>query len=91
MAGEDSGRGDHQPDDWTTLDDIADSESVEVECSAHLAAPETCDGWGETVDLDEPAYVEDGRLFLPGFSWTCPECGNPHSFRIDGVEVSNLV
>lgn len=78
-------------DDIKTLDDVAGDDEVTVECMTHIQVPDACDGWGETITLDDPAYVEDDRLFLPGFSWECPDCGQPYSFRVNGVEVSKLV
>jgi hypothetical protein len=77
------------------LDDIAGKREIEVECTTPEYEPELCDGWSETVELDKPAYLAvDGnreKIFLPGFSWECPECGNPHDFVIEGVEVTTLV
>lgn len=96
MPRDKKGRGDNHdgidiPADIKTIEDVAGSEFVEVECTTPRGAPELCDGWGEIIELDEPAYVEDERLYLPGFSWECPDCGQPYEFRVDGVEVSKLV
>jgi hypothetical protein len=70
---------------------VAGQTEVEIACAVAMDAPRGCDGWSETVDLDEPARYVDDRITLPGFSWECPECGNPHEFEIDGIRVSNLV
>lgn len=69
-----------------TIEDIAGQTTVSVECLTPRAEPELCDGWSEEVELDEPAFVKEGRLFLPGFDCECPECGDS-SFRVEGVEV----
>jgi hypothetical protein len=77
------------------LEQIAGETEVEIECTTPRHEPDLCDGWCETIELDEPAYFSvDGnreRIYLPGFSWECPECGNPHDFVIEGVEVTNIV
>ena len=75
------------------LEDIAGKREVEVECTTPRHEPDLCDWDGDTIELDEPAYLSDSgdRINLPGFSWVCPVCGNPHDFVIEGVEVSTLV
>jgi len=64
---------------------------VEIECAVAIDAPRVCDGWCETIELDEPADYTGQIIELPGFDWECPECGNPHEFEIEGTRVSNLV
>jgi len=73
------------------LEELAGRNTFEIEC-ATSANPELdiCD-WQTTLKTDEPAYITDGRLCLPGFEWECPECGQPWEFFVDGVGVSRLV
>lgn len=66
-------------------------ESVTIECAVSAQGLEECNGWKTDFELKEPAYYEDGQIHLPGFAWECPECGNPHNFKIEGIHVSNLV
>lgn len=75
------------------LEDVEGLEEIEVECAVAIEAPECCDGWKDTVELDEPADFnrDTARITLPGFNWECPECGNPHEFDVEGIRVSNLV
>jgi len=70
------------------LAQIAGETEVEVTCSIAQDAPDACDGWTGTVELDGPARCVNGRLKLPGFDWECPECGNPSEFEVDGTRVS---
>lgn len=78
----------HSPNN---IERIAGRTSVNVECPTELADDELCGGWSETIELDEPAYIEGEYIHLPGFEWECPECGNPHEFVVDGIWVSTLV
>lgn len=72
--------------------DLDGETEIHVECTTPRAEPDLCDGWDETIALDEPAYIDDDeRVHFPGFEWQCPDCGNPHNFVVNGVEVSNLV
>jgi len=49
---------------------------------------EVCDHEPETIELDEPAYIdENNRIHLPGRPVDCPVCGNPHEFDFNGVRV----
>lgn len=48
---------------------------------------EYCDHEPEEIELDEPAYREDGQIFVPGRPSQCPECGNPHDFEFNGLTV----
>ena len=75
------------------LEDVDGLEEIEVECAVAIEAPECCDGWEATVELDEPAEFDSdtGRITLRGFGWECPNCGNPHEFNVEGIRVSNLV
>jgi len=74
------------------LEAIDGQTEVEIECGVVGDATPDCDGWSETVELDEPAnYTDEGRIELPGFDWECPECGNPHEFVVEGIRVTNLV
>lgn len=75
-------------------EEIAGEETVEWQCS--IAAndefdeddPEYCGHEPETLELDEPAYIDDmGLVQLPGFVPECPECGNPIDFVVNGLEV----
>jgi len=69
------------------LEKIAGKTEVETACTSPSCA------WSDTVELDEPATLDEygERITLPGFTWECPKCGNPHEFIIEGVGVSNLV
>ncbi|SDM50749.1 hypothetical protein SAMN04487949_1896 [Halogranum gelatinilyticum] len=72
--------------------DLEGETEIDVRCTTPCGAPDLCDGWNETVELDEPAYIDENeRVHFPGFEWQCPECGNPYEFVVNGVEVSNLV
>lgn len=54
--------------------------------------PEFCDHEPEEIELDEPAYRDDrGTIYVPGRPQTCPECGNPHEFKFNGVSVVFVV
>lgn len=72
---------------------IAGETEVEWQCA--VAAndefdeedPEYCGHEPETVELDEPAYVDGDTIHLPGFSRLCPECGNSQEARINGLGV----
>jgi len=67
-------------------------ETVTIACGVGVNdRVDECDGWESQVELDEPATFEDGKIYLPGFYWECPECGNPHEFEVEGIRVSNLV
>jgi hypothetical protein len=72
------------------LDELAGRDTFEIECGVSVSKLDLCD-WNTTLELDEPARLEDGKLVLPGFEWKCPECGQPWEFHIDGVGVSRLV
>ncbi len=76
-----------------SLSEVDGATTVEIECAVGIDEPEYCDGWSETVELSEPAEYdgEVGRIFLPGFNWECPECGQPHEFELEGIRVSKLV
>lgn len=91
MPSERSGDGDDQKNDFDRLAELDGVESVEIECAVGLDAVDSCDGWCETIELEEPATYERERIYLPGFSWECPECGNPHEFEVEGIRVSDLV
>lgn len=72
--------------------DLDGEAEIHVECTTPRAEPDLCDGWDETIELDEPAFIdEDERVHFPGFDWQCPDCGNPYEFVINGVEVSQHV
>jgi len=73
------------------LEAVDGETEVEIECAVGIHAPRDCDGWCETVELDEPADYTGQFLKLPGFNWECPECGNPNEFEVEGIRVSNLV
>jgi len=75
------------------LADLHGETKIEVECGTTGDAQIECDGWSETIELDEPAVfdLENEKISLPGFGWECPECGNPHEFVVEGTRVSNLV
>ena len=75
------------------LADVDGLEKIDVECAVAIENPDACDGWEATIELDEPAEfnTDTARISLPGFSWECPKCGNPHEFEIEGIRVSNLV
>jgi hypothetical protein len=73
------------------MERIAGSTEVEIECPTNEAERELCGGCSDTIELDEPAYIENEYIHLPGFEWECPECGNPHEFVVDGIRVSDLV
>lgn len=50
--------------------------------------PEFCDHDPEEIELEEPAYQgDDGKLYVPGRPTECPECGNPHEFEFNGVNL----
>ncbi|MFC7140040.1 hypothetical protein ACFQMA_09360 [Halosimplex aquaticum] len=50
--------------------------------------PEYCPHEPETIVLNEPAFIDErGKIHLPGRPGECPECGNPHEFRFNGVGV----
>lgn len=67
---------------------IADETHFSVRCPMNEIEPEICDGWVESVDLDDPAYIDHrGRIHLPGYVPECDECGNPHDFVVNGVRV----
>jgi len=76
-----------------SLSELDGETAVEIACAVGIDEPECCDGWSETVDLSEPAAYdgEVGRIFLPGFDWECPACGQPHEFEVEGIRVSKLV
>jgi len=48
---------------------------------------EHCDREPEEIELDEPAYRERGKIYVPGRPAECPECGNPHEFEFNGCTV----
>ncbi|MFD1601008.1 DUF6884 domain-containing protein [Halobellus rarus] len=78
------------------LEDVDGLEEIEVECAVAIETPDKpgyCGGWRDTVELDEPAEFDPdtARVTLPGFSWECAECGQPHEFEVEGIRVSNLV
>ena len=73
------------------LAEVDGLEVVEIECAVAIEDSEVCDGWSERVELESPARYESERIYLPGFNWECPECGNPHEFNVEGIRVSNLV
>jgi len=77
-------------DVFRDLEDLDGQEEVEIECAVGVDG-DACDGWEETVSLDAPAIFESERIYLPGFGWECPECGNPHEFAVEGIRVSDLV
>jgi len=76
---------------YQKLAEVDGLEVVEIECAVSIEDTDACDGWCETVELDEPARYESERIYLPGFNWECPECGNPHEFNVEGIRVSDLV
>ena len=82
-----------QPADevYQDLAEVDGLEVVKIECAAAIEDSEACDGWCEDVELESPARYESERIYLPGFNWECPECGNPHEFNVEGIRVSNLV
>ena len=50
--------------------------------------PEWCSHEPETIELDEPASVdENNRIHVPGRPVECPECGQPVEFEFNGVRV----
>ncbi|RLM32650.1 hypothetical protein [Haloarcula sp. Atlit-120R] len=50
--------------------------------------PEYCGHEPETIELDEPASVdENNRIHVPGRPVECPECGQPVEFEFNGVRV----
>ena len=73
------------------LEAVDGETELEIECAVAIDAPRACDGWCETIELDEPADYTGQIIELPGFDWECHECGNPHEFEIEGIRVSNLV
>lgn len=78
------------------LAELEGMKQVKIECMAGIQFTDTdehCDGWCAEIELDEPASydTETERIHLPGFSWECPECGQPHNFEVEGISVSNLV
>ncbi|WP_276250573.1 hypothetical protein [Haloarcula rara] len=73
---------------------LAGETEVEFQCgiaaSDHIdpSEPEACPHEPETIELDEPAYVdENGRIHLSGRPVECPECGQPFEFEFNGVRV----
>ena len=66
---------------------IVGETTVEVECLTERVEPEICDGWSAEVQLNDPAYFEGDRLYLPGFACECPQCGDS-CFEVDGQEVT---
>ncbi|MFC7128458.1 hypothetical protein [Haloferax chudinovii] len=66
---------------------LAGETEVEFHCGV-AAETDECDHEPETIELDEPAYIDaEGMVYLPGRPLDCPECGNPHDFRFNGVGV----
>jgi|GEM_PF-4782490 len=50
--------------------------------------PEYCGHEPETIELDEPASVdENNRIHVPGRPVECSECGQPVEFEFNGVRV----
>lgn len=76
---------------YQKLADLDGLEVVEIECAVASEDSGACDGWAEDFELDSPARYESERIYLPGFGWECPECGNPHEFNVEGIRVSDLV
>lgn len=72
------------------LDQLEGRTQLHVECGTSASGYDFCH-YQETVELDEPAYLADDLLVLPGFTWECPDCGQPFEFRINDVGVSRLV
>ena len=70
------------------LDELVGQTYITVRCLTPDTAPEFCDGWCESYDLEEPAY-KDGheKIHLPGVTLECGECGQMHDFEINGVGV----
>ena len=70
------------------LDELVGETHIAVECMVPETAPEFCDGWCESYDLEDPAYKDGyGKIHLPGVSLECGECGQMHDFKINGVGV----
>lgn len=69
-----------------SAESIIGKTTVDVECLTPRTEPDLCDGWCETVELDEPAHEVADRVVLPGFDGRCPECGDS-TFKIEGVEM----
>lgn len=77
-------------DPFTELPEpLRGAEEVELTCQTPDYEPELCSGWSGTVELDYRAHLSpEGFLVLPGVGCPeCPECGNPHDFRVNDVEV----
>ncbi|EMA01803.1 hypothetical protein C437_15326 [Haloarcula vallismortis ATCC 29715] len=83
-------------DDFTTPAEKHLEGETEVEFQCGVAAsnhidpsdPEYCDHEPETIELDEPAYIdENNRIHVPGRPVECPECGNPVEHEFNGVRV----
>ncbi|QIO25490.1 hypothetical protein [Haloarcula sp. JP-L23] len=73
---------------------LAGETEVEFQCGVAASDqfdpsdPEFCDHELETIELDEPAYVdEDNRIHVPGRPVECPECGQPVEFEFNEIRV----
>ncbi|WP_324662396.1 hypothetical protein [Haloarcula sediminis] len=73
---------------------LAGETEVEFQCGIAASDPSGpdeqpfCDHEPETIELDEPAYVdEDNHIHVPGRPEVCPECGQPFEFEFNGVRV----
>jgi len=75
----------HTASSGTSTERLAGETSVDVECLTPRAEPSLCDGYSETINLNEPARIEGDRIILPGFDGRCPQCGGS-CFRVNGVE-----
>lgn len=70
-------------------------EQLTVRCLTEEYAPEECDGWEATFDVDPADIRLDGAGLIhfeaENVPLDCPECGNPHNFEYNGVEVTRNV
>jgi len=73
---------------------LAGETEVTFQCSVaasdhfNPSDPEYCGHEPETIELDEPASVdENNRIHVPGRPVECPECGQPVEFEFNGVRV----
>ena len=70
-------------------------ETLTVRCLTSEYEPELCDGWEQTFDVDPADIRLDGAGLIhfenDAIPSECPECGNPHHFEYNGLEVNRNV
>lgn len=73
------------------LDHIVGETEIEIVCSVGESEPDFCDGWETTIELDEPAYLDEwDNIRMPGFNWPdCESCGQHHDYIVNGTQIMN--